>query len=139
VPPGEPRSAAIMAWFRVHARVVSGVALFALALQLALSFGHIHRKDILGPKPYSPAAAVLALAASDAGATTPSDPAGLDHDDDYCAICAINGLIGSAQHAEPPSLPLPLQVAAIALAADIRSLPTERHHRLAQARAPPLA
>ena len=37
-----------MRWFRSHARLGSWLALSALALQLALSFGHIHLKDVLG-------------------------------------------------------------------------------------------
>src|SRR5690349_24567587 len=37
-----------MFWFRFHPRFCSWVALFALAIQLVLSFGHIHLDDVRG-------------------------------------------------------------------------------------------
>ena len=45
-----------MRWFRTRSRWGSCLALVALALQLALSFGHIHLKDVLG-EPHSSASA----------------------------------------------------------------------------------
>ena len=51
-----------MHWFRSRSRLGSGLALFSLALQLALSFGHIHLKDIVGT-----ANASTSIAASTAG------------------------------------------------------------------------
>jgi hypothetical protein len=116
--------------------LTSCVALFALALQLLLSFGHIHRKDILGQK--TPVAAALVLV-SPSDPATPPEPAGHDHEDGYCAIYAINALIGSAHPAEPPSLPVPPQLAGAAFSVAAQLLPTERRHLLAQARAPPHA
>jgi hypothetical protein len=60
------------------------------------------------------------------------------HENEYCAIYAINSLIGSAQAIEPPALSVP------ALIVDIR-FPTVHNFRLTQsgyilsrARAPPL-
>ena len=37
-----------MRWVRSRKKLVSCIALFGLLLQLAFSFGHVHRKDILG-------------------------------------------------------------------------------------------
>jgi hypothetical protein len=75
-----------MRWFRSKTGAVTWLALFALACQLVLSFGHVH----LG-KPNAGTAWATNLA--DIGKTTshvppvnaPS-PAGTT--DDYCAICA---------------------------------------------------
>jgi len=117
----------------------SCVALLALALQLVLSFGHIHSKDLLGHSAPTPIAdALIGAALSDDDATTSSDRAG-HHEDEYCAIYAIAALIGSAQQAEPPTLPLPLVLASAPPPVAVESLSLEQRHRLSQARAPPLA
>jgi hypothetical protein len=128
-----------MSWLRSHARLGSGVALLALALQLVLSFGHIHRNDILGRGAPTSAADTLTVALiPDADPATPPDRAGNDHEDEYCAIYAIAGLISSAQLAEPPALPVPAALTGVPLPAAVRSLPAERRYRLSQARAPPI-
>jgi len=118
-----------MSWFRSHGKLTACVALVALALQLVLSFGHIHRDDIAA-RTTRPAAGVLVLA-SVSNTTVPSVHGG------YCAICAINALLGSALHPEPPSAP-PLQLAGATLQAAAQSPLAERGRLLAQARAPPV-
>ena len=102
-----------MRWFRTRSRRVSCLALLALALQLALSFGHIHVKDVLGETHSSASIDASALASlSDEQRTSaqPADSSHHEHEDEYCAIYAINALIGSAQHAEPPALLLPQRI-----------------------------
>jgi hypothetical protein len=37
-----------MSWVRTHRRIGGTLALFALALQLVLSFGHVHPRDFAG-------------------------------------------------------------------------------------------
>ena len=94
-----------MRWFRAN-RIFGGrLALFALAVQLALSFGHIHREDIFG---YGTAGAAP-VASSAAGHAQPS-PANRSpgHPDDYCAICATIFLLSSSFVAAAPQLPLPV-------------------------------
>jgi hypothetical protein len=127
-----------MSWFRSHARLGSCVALLALALQLVLSFGHIHHKDILGHSALAPVADTLAVA-SISDHDTATDRAGHDHEDEYCAIYALAALVGSAQLAEPPALPVPSILTSAPLAAAVESLPSQRRYLLAQARGPPLA
>jgi hypothetical protein len=127
-----------MRWFRSHAKLGSHLALFALALQLALSFGHIHRKDILGGSAISPAIAASTLDQR-SDASPPAGGAGHHHEDGYCAIYAINGLIGCAQHVAPPALPPPLALSHELLLAGNEAPLSERRHFLSQARAPPIA
>jgi hypothetical protein len=89
----------VMHWFRARLRSSSCVALFALALQLVLSFGHVHVHDILG---HAPAQIETSGAATPATSDTPEQA------DGYCAICAIIHLAGTLVPASVPSLPLPL-------------------------------
>jgi hypothetical protein len=91
---------------RLYRRWSGLLALSALALQLALSFGHIHLEDIAaGP------AAVAALARPAAPAAPPDAPG---HDEDaarHCDICATLHALGTAQIPAPPVLILPVAFA----------------------------
>jgi hypothetical protein len=97
----------MMRWFRANARFSGKLALFAMALQFALSFGHIHPEDIYGAQA-TVAAAVHAASAAVAKAEKPrpGDPSS-KHSDDYCAICATMSLLGNSFVAAPPLLPVP--------------------------------
>jgi hypothetical protein len=98
----------MMRWFRAN-RVFGGhLALFALAVQLVLSFGHIHREDIYGSAP--PAALAQALAADHA--QLPADHSS-KHGDDYCAICATISLLSTSFVATAPLLPVPVAFYAV--------------------------
>jgi hypothetical protein len=88
-----------MRWFRRNMRFGSWCALFALAIQLGLSFGHLHFAS-------SAATTALASAAADPLAVAPDDtPAPAKHSRvaDYCTICASLHLAGLLT-ATPPSL-----------------------------------
>ena len=137
-----------MRWFRTRSRQVSCLALLALAMQLALSFGHIHLKDVLHVKDVlsethsSASIDVSALALlSDEQPTSaqPADSSHHEHEDEYCAIYAINALIGSAQHAAPPALLLPQRGGRERHTVGREAPLAELHHVLFQARAPPIA
>ena len=85
------------------------MALFALTLQMAVSFGHMHR-DELGLPPAIKAGQALAL--TDATGA-PAGPADEDHHpapDHYCPICASIALIGTGAPAVAPVLIVPLSV-----------------------------
>jgi hypothetical protein len=130
-----------MRWFRSHARLGSWLALSALALQLALSFGHIHRKDVLGQADASIGPVIAALAPEPEAqepAAPPADRASHEHEDEYCAIYAINSLIGCSQTAAPPAVPLPPVADRVQVAIGHQSLLAERRHAGSQARAPPI-
>jgi len=80
-------------------RFGSWCALFALTIQLVLSFGHLHFAS-------SAAAAALASAAAERLAAAPDDtptPSKHSRVADYCTICASLHLAGLLT-AEPPSV-----------------------------------
>jgi Protein of unknown function (DUF2946) len=85
-----------MKWLRSNVRRVSHVALFALAIQFALSFGHFHG---------------IATQAAPSIQSTQQLPAPShdqdQHPDDVCAICVVAALAGTATAAAPPALLLP--------------------------------
>jgi hypothetical protein len=95
-----------MDWFRSRSKLGAYLALFALALQLVLTFGHVHLDRAA---PTSADRSTVATAdAWNAAALTPTDPTDRhDRADDRCAICSLIHLAGALVLAEPPSLPLP--------------------------------
>ena len=121
-----------MRWLRLHRRPGGWVALLALALQLALSFGHVHGIHAAGP--------VAALAAADqAGA--PAGPSGHDgpNDPDYCAICAVLSLLAGAQTATAPALALPTALTASEPLPSAEKIFSEPQRIAFRSRAPPQA
>ena len=122
-----------MRWIRTNRRFAGTLALLALALQITLSFGHIHLRDFAGV----PGVAVAQAQPTPASST---GDRGTGHStNDYCLICATANLAGT--------LVLPSQ---IALALPVASTDTSYmhfraafcsriDHALFRARAPPLA
>ncbi|PZA09574.1 hypothetical protein DNX69_23320 [Rhodopseudomonas palustris] len=86
-----------MDWVRANIRGGARLALIALVLQFALSFGHVHSLA-------QTAAAVAEITATD-GQTDPD----IDHQHpgaaDLCAICAVVSMASLALAATPPALP----------------------------------
>lgn len=125
-----------MQWFRANRKLGGRLALFALAVQLTLSFGHIHPEDIFGPR--AGTAPVVAAADGQSQPLTPDRHS--SQNDDYCAICASMYLLGSsAVPAAPQLLPLPVvwqPVVHFSLAA--RAVVAPRRAPF-QSRAPPAA
>jgi hypothetical protein len=125
-----------MRWLRSNIRGFAGLALFALAVQITLSFGHIHRSDIYGP--------TSATSTSTALATTGNSPPGPSdrsskHSDDYCAICATISLLGNSFVAAPPQLPLPLASHAARQIDRVAGIVIATPRASYQSRAPPTA
>jgi hypothetical protein len=93
-----------MGWFRSRSRWGSYLALFALVVQLALSFGHVH---VEGGAPVSGhASALFAVHPSNAAAAV--DLAGKEFPalaDDHCPICALIHLASALVPAAAPTLP----------------------------------
>jgi hypothetical protein len=127
-----------MRWFRSRKRAGSYLALFALAFQLAVSFGHVHLERIAPP---SVGASVLAGAQpSTDDLNAPSNPAGREGlADDRCPICTLIHLAGALVPAEMPSLPLPTVVGRLRLEVAAEFDLTASHAALFRARAPPIA
>jgi hypothetical protein len=121
-----------MPWFRRNVRFGSWCALVALAIQLALSFGHLH---IAGS-----AATAAALASSAKSTSAPADapakPA--KHVADYCTICASIHLAGLVT-TEPSSVLAPHSSGAVQLTVGVDAIPSAHFGLPFSARAPPLA
>jgi hypothetical protein len=101
-----------MRWFRPHSLKVASLALFALACQFVLSFGHVHLDRFAGNSiNWAMTAATGKAVASAPGKITLADlptsprqknPSGLG--DDFCAICASINLAGALVAPTPPTL-----------------------------------
>jgi hypothetical protein len=116
-----------MNWFRSNIKHGSRLALLALAIQFALSFGHFH--------------GLVAQAAPAIAQTIQQAPANQDSDRpaDFCAICAVMALANAAMFATPPVLLLPQAVEFLYRATDAEFVHLD-HSRVAfQPRAPPIS
>jgi hypothetical protein len=132
-------------WFRKHLKHGSRLALFALAIQFGLSFGHFH----------GAAAQSVQIGLADSGLTYATEPAALvaageaarqqepsDHDNDRhptyaCAICAVISLANNFLFAAPPVLQLPLAVELLYLTTDAEFAHLGSLHPPFQPRGPP--
>jgi hypothetical protein len=115
------------------------LALFALAFQLAVSFAHVHLDGGASHSGQSPA---LLKVHGSAGAVAVRHRGGDETPaptDDYCAICALTHLAGSALAATPPDLPLPAAFGRLRSALAVEFALTSASHVLFTARAPPSA
>ena len=123
------------------------LALFALAIQFVLSFGHFH----VIAAPAAPAiqsgaaqsgissAGILAAPDAVSKSTTqaPSKHDSDQHPDDYCAICAVIALANATLFATPPLLLLPQAVEFLYLATDTGFVRPNSLRVAFQPRAPP--
>ena len=136
-----------MKWFRSNIKRVSRMALLALGIQLALTFGHFHR---IGPE-LTPALEFGAASSEfSAGLTTKvadsrsarqpaSNPDSNGHPGDICAICAVMVMANSVLLASPPVLLLP-QIVEFSYLATEGELARVASIRVAfQPRAPPIS
>lgn len=115
----------------------SRLALFALAVQFILAFGHIHPADIYGPLDGLFPAHAASLASAGQGPFLSSDQSTAT-DSDFCAICATVSLLGNsvAANAQELSLPEPQTGAHVIPALALVVTPPWRSF---QSRAPPAA
>jgi hypothetical protein len=121
-----------MGWFRWRSRLGVYLALFALAFQLAVSFGHVHLYHI------APTSALASTLASDE-ANAPSSPVGHDNlADRLCPICTLIHLAGAIVPGETPPLPLPSIFGGLRLEAAVALDLMASQRALFQARAPPI-
>src|SRR5262245_48345115 len=135
--PGSRVKLTTMGWFRSRSRFGSYLALFALAFQLAVSFGHVHLDDAVPP---SAGAAAFASTQSGDEVNAPSTPTNhQDVADHLCPICTLIHLAGALVPAETPPLPLPRVSGRLRLAAAVEFGLAASKNALFQARAPPIA
>jgi hypothetical protein len=134
-----------MKWFRSNIKHGSRLALFALAVQFALSFGHFH---LLAATQATPAVqsgltqsdAAKGLAAAGDQAAQQQSPANHDPDQqssDPCAICAVVAMASTVLLATPPVLLLPQAVEFLYLTTDAEFAHLKSAGVAFQPRAPP--
>jgi hypothetical protein len=115
------------------------LALFALALQLVVSFAHVHLDR---GAPGAGFRSILSGVHSQTGAQTASLPAtdqAPAQTDDYCAVCALIHLAGTVVAGEPPSLTLPVTFGRLRLDPAVQFGSRTPAYAPFQARAPPVA
>ena len=97
-----------MRWVRITRRWSTYLALAAMALQLVLSFGHVHLEKLATDSVIASVAATKAPSSRQGPAQHPASDA-----DDYCAICAAIQLTSSSFLPDAPLLPAPFASRAI--------------------------
>lgn len=133
-----------MNWFRKHVKTGSRLALFALAIQFALSFGHFHGAAAQTVR-LGLTDGDLAIAATLATPGAHSEAAQLpsNHDTDQqtsdCAICVVLSLANNFLFATPPLLELPQAVELLHLTAGAEFTHLGSLHPAFQSRAPPVS
>jgi hypothetical protein len=115
-----------MNWFRSNIRYGSRLALFALAIQFALSFGHFHGIS-----------AQAAPAIQQTSQQAPSNPDPDQQPTDPCAICAVMALANATLFATPPVLLLPQAIEFLYLITDAEFVHLDSVRVAFQPRAPP--
>jgi len=146
---GRPGKAyVIVRWFRNNVRTGARLALFALVVQFALSFGHCHGVA---------AAQNVQIGLSDAGLTYAADHTALDaasdtvqqqqpsnhdndrHPADVCAICAVTSLANNFLLSTPPLLEVPQAIELLHLTTGAEFAYLGSLHPAFQSRAPPVS
>jgi hypothetical protein len=139
------KASIVVKWFRKHVKHGSRLALFALAVQFALSFGHFHavaatpaiaaslaQADLdHAPIPGSPDAT------SEAAQQQPPSKHDTDRPIEPCAICAVISLANNLVFSTPPLLLLPQAVELLYLTTDAEFAHLNSVHTAFQSRAPP--
>jgi hypothetical protein len=139
-----------MKWFRSNVQHGTRLALFALAVQFVLSFGHFHAiaapavPALQSGTSQSDISFAGRLPAPDAvSKSTPQRPAS-DRDsdqrsDDFCAICAVVAMANAALFTTPPVLLLPQAVEFVYLTTNAEFVHRNSVRVAFQPRAPPAA
>jgi hypothetical protein len=143
-----------MKWFRSNIRRGSRLALFALAIQFLLSFGHFHGSSAQAApadakQALHDAAGGAAMLASNSGLLadasravplkTSSDHAPDGRLTDDCAICAVLALANAMMVVTPPYLPAPQAAAFSRLITDAAPVDLNSAGASFQPRAPPIS
>lgn len=127
-----------MKWFRSNIKDGAWLALFALAVQFTLSFGHFH---LLRATQAAPAVqSTLMHTAAGEQAVQQQSPANRDPDQqpaDHCAICAVVAMASTVVFATPPLLLLPRAVEFLYLSTDADFADLNSAGVAFQPRAPP--
>jgi len=127
-----------MRWFRASRKFGGRLALFALAVQFVLFFGHIHPEDIYGPIGAA-SSSVSTIASLDGKTQSITSDHRVQLTDDFCAICATAVSLSNSFVAAAPQLPPPLARRALAQGEYVAAAFIPQRHAPFQSRAPPTA
>jgi hypothetical protein len=122
-----------MRWFRSNRHYGVRLALIAMALQLVLTFGHVHAPQASSP---DPAASTDTASLRGSG---PHQPAHNGLADVDCPTCALIQLSAMSAPSVAPSLPLPASADFVVLRPHAEWALDASPHFRARARAPPSA
>lgn len=129
-----------MHWWRSKRRAGVGLGLFALSVQLILSFGHIHPQDVLPPSAFAAVPTVLLFSGANISATPAEHHAPNGLPDDDCPICMAMHIAASGLLPAPPIVVLPSDFDRVSKNAAFEEFNLGvRRYALFQTRAPPLA
>jgi hypothetical protein len=121
-----------MKWFRSNIKRGSRLALFAVAVQLVLSFGHFHG--------LAAQAAPAVASVSEPAQPQPSSSHDTDQQsNDACAICAVIAMANAVLFATPPMLQLPQAVEFLYLTTEAEFIHLNSARVVFQPRAPPIS
>jgi hypothetical protein len=123
-----------MRWFRDNIRQGSWAALIALAINLALSFGHVHAIDGKGQGRHVDVV-VAAIASADYQPGKTDD----DHADDLCPICVASAAMANALAPTPPAVRVEFVIGTIDHAIESVLAVAEPQRAAFQARGPPIS
>ena len=132
-----------MKWLRSNIKHGSRLALFALALQFALSFGHFHGGAAQAAPAMQSGLANGVSIVDAVGEDAQQQPAS-NHDSDQrpsdaCAICAVVALANTMLFATPPLLLLPQAIEILHLSTDAEFIHLNSARVAFQPRAPPVS
>jgi hypothetical protein len=141
--PPAMRASIGMKWLRSNIKHGSRLALFALAVQFVLSFGHFHESAVQAAPTIQSG---LANAVSTAGAIAEharQQPASNNDSDqrpgDVCAVCAVLALANAMLFATPPLLLLPQAIEILYLSTNAEFIHLNSARVAFQPRAPPVS
>ncbi len=136
-----------MKWFRSNIRHGARLALFALLVQFALTFGHSHWFAQATPLTQSSLhrtndaqQSTKSVAAIDRAAVQKQSPSSPDREhshDESCAICAVIAMAGTVISATPPVLLLPQAIELLRRTTDAEFVHLRSAGSAFQPRAPP--
>jgi hypothetical protein len=134
-----------MKWFRSNIKRSSRLALFALATQFVLSFGHFHAVAAQAIQPdtapfelsYANGLTAPDAVSESAQQPSPSTPDSDQQQSDPCAICAVMALANAVLFATPPILLLPQAIEFLYLTTDAEFVHLNSARVAFQPRAPP--
>lgn len=131
-----------MKWFRSNIRHGARLALFAMLVQFALTFGHSHWFAQAAPLAQASLQQTDSAkgAAIDRAAVQKQSPAAPDREhqgEDNCAICAVVAMAGTVISATPPVLLLPQAIELLHRTTDAEFLHLKSAGTAFQPRAPP--